>query len=262
MPLAHDVVRVFMPAGILRPATMERTVKARSARAGVNMSVIPTRITQANLLQTVATFAPEIRANPDWTTWTLATSVIGHFLGKDWVKANIPHREGADSTGFFQVDFSSIERRDAKSARMLDFAETLFNLQHVSGFDDRIAHMRTADAEAALAELDLGRFLYIHGIGFRFVVPTGQRGQDYDCAVTYADQRTACADAKCRTESSEMRPEHIRHSLQAARKKNLPKDEPGIAVLWRSRPIFCAVPSEWFWSCCIALSTSHTKNND
>jgi hypothetical protein len=204
------------------------------------MNGTPKRITRANLQQTVATFSPEIRTSPDWTTWTLATSVIGHFLGKDWVKANVPHQDGADATGFFQMDFSSTERRDAKTARLLDFAETLFNLQHVSGFDDRVAHMRTSDAEAALAELDLGRFLYIHGIDFRFVVPTGQRGRDYDCAVTYADHRTACADAKCRTEASEIRPEYIRHSLQAARKKNLPNDEPGI--------VFVKVPQTWLES--------------
>jgi len=198
---------------------------------------VPSRVTLADLDRTITSFPAQVRQNPDWSTWTLATSVIGHFLGKEWVKTNIPHQDGASSKGFFQMDFSSIERREFKTARILDLAETLFNLQHVSGFDDRTAYMRTADPETALAELDLGRFLYIHGVDFRFVIPTGQRGQDYDCAITYADGRTACVDAKCRTESSEIRPEHIQHSLQAARKKNLPRDEPGI--------VFVKVPQTW-----------------
>jgi hypothetical protein len=45
-----------------------------------------------------------------------------------WVKANIP--QDANNTlpaGFFRMDFSSPEKREAKTARILDFAETLFN---------------------------------------------------------------------------------------------------------------------------------------
>jgi hypothetical protein len=201
-------------------------------------SVVPNRITLANLAETIASFPPQVRQDADWTTWTLATSVIGHFLGKEWVKANIT--QDANNTypsGFFRMDFSSPEKREAKTARILGLAETLFNLQHVSGFDDRTNQMRTGDAEAACAEFDFGRFLYIHDVNFRFVIPTGERGRDYDCAVTYGDGRSACADAKCRIENSEIRPEAIHHALETARKKNLPKDQPGI--------VFVKVPQTW-----------------
>jgi hypothetical protein len=55
--------------------------------------------------------------------------------------------------------------------------------------------------------------------------------------VTYADGRTACADAKCRIATSEIRPEAIRHALETARRKNLPPDAPGI--------VFVKVPQTW-----------------
>src|SRR6516162_4206640 len=74
------------------------------------MNGTPARITLTSLARTVASFDQQIRQDPAWTAWTLATSVIGHFLGKEWVLQNIPHREGASSTGFFQMDFSSPER--------------------------------------------------------------------------------------------------------------------------------------------------------
>jgi hypothetical protein len=133
------------------------------------MNGTPARITLTSLDRTVASFDQQIRQDSAWTAWTLATSVIGHFLGKEWVLQNIPHREGASSTGFFQMDFTSPECRHAKAARIYDLAEMLFNLQYIEGFDHRIEQMRTGDPEASLAELDLGRFLYIHDINFRFI---------------------------------------------------------------------------------------------
>jgi hypothetical protein len=196
------------------------------------------RITLADLDRNIASFPAEIRRDPDWTTWTLATNVIGHFFGKEWVKANIPQdAANTNPPGFFRMDFSSPEKRDLKNARMLDFAETLFNLQHVEGFDDRVDQMRTGDAESCLAEFDFAKLLYIHDVDFRFVIPSGRKGRDYDYRIAFRDGRSACADAKCRIESSEIRPDAIRHALETARKKNLPRDEPGI--------VFVKVPQAW-----------------
>jgi len=190
---------------------------------------VPPRITLADLDRTIESFAPEIRREPAWTTWTLATSVIGHFLGKDWVKANIVQdARHCHPDGFFRMNFSSPERREIKTARILDFAETLYNLQHVGGFDDRVRQMRTGNPEAGQAEFDFGRFLYIHDVDFRYVISSGQKGRDFDCAVTYGDGRNACGDAKCRLEGTEVRPQAIRSALEKARSKNLPKDQPGV----------------------------------
>jgi hypothetical protein len=212
---------------------------SRLARQEFRMKTSPpARIAFTDFDRWKASFPAEVKQDADWTTWTLATSIIGHFLGKQWVLANIPQDESnSRPPGFFRMDFSSPENRQLKATRILDFAETLFNLQDVGGFERRINQMRTSDPESALAELDFGRFLYIHDVDFCFVTPMGQKGQDYDCAITYQDGRSACADAKCRIENSEIQPRAIRHALETARKRNLPKDEPGI--------VFVKVPQSW-----------------
>jgi hypothetical protein len=97
--------------------------------------------------------------------------------------------------------------------------------------------MRSAQVEAMFAEFDFARFLYLHDIAFKFVTPTGVKGKDYDFGVQYADGREACADAKCRLESTEVRSVTLRNSLNKARTNNLPPDKPGI--------IFAKVPQAW-----------------
>jgi len=194
------------------------------------------RLRLAGLEETRRSFPEDFP--PNRVTFTLAITILKRLLGEDWLHANVlQDADFSRPNGFFRIEFSSDERREFKTARVLDFAETLFNLQRVEGFDDRVAQMRTADPEATFAEFDFGKFLYVHGIDFRFVIPTGTRGQDYDYSLRYADGRTACADAKCRVEESQIRPESIRHALETARKRNLPKDEPGI--------VFVKVPQAW-----------------
>jgi hypothetical protein len=94
-----------------------------------------------------------------------------------------------------------------------------------------------ADKEAAFAEFDFARFLYLHDIKFKFVPPTGVKGKDYDFAIEYADGRSACADAKCRLEGTKVRAETVKNSLSKARSNNLPPDAPGV--------IFVKVPQTW-----------------
>jgi hypothetical protein len=47
------------------------------------------------------------------------------------------------------------------------------------------------------------------------------KGKDYDFGIEYADGREACADAKCRLESTEVRADTIKNSLNKARTNNL-----------------------------------------
>jgi hypothetical protein len=44
--------------------------------------------------------------------------------------------------------------------------------------------MRTGDEESGFAEFDFGRFLYIHDIDFRFVIPTGKKGHALTAATS------------------------------------------------------------------------------
>jgi hypothetical protein len=166
-----------------------------------------------------------------------AMAILRHFLTQEWIVKNVWHTEGID--GYMRLDFSSDERREMQSFRVVELAENLINLQHVEGFDScilRMKHGRKNQIEATCAELDIGRFLYIHDIEFRFVVPEGERLKDYDFEVKYPDGVIACADAKCRLESTEINSNTIRNTLDAGRKQ-LPPDRPGI--------IFVKVPQSW-----------------
>ena len=136
-----------------------------------------------------------------------------------------------------RIDYTPGAEGERKTTRLLDFAENLFNLQHIEGFDDRVDQMRTGPIEATFAEFDFGRFLYIHDIAFKFVERSGIAGKDYDYRISYSDGREACADAKCRLEGTEMRADTIMNALKKARSNNLPSDEPGV--------IFVKVPQAW-----------------
>jgi hypothetical protein len=191
-----------------------------------------------DLMEKARSFLPENRAEPRFLTFAMPVAVICHFLGKQWYLDNIAQDAShSRPAGFLRLDFTP-EFQSRQTSRISDFAEMLFNLQHVEGFNDRIDQMRTASVEATYAQFDLARFLYIHDIAFKFVRPLGVKGKDYDFEVEYSDGRKACVDAKCRLEGSEVRADTIRNSLSKARSDNLPGDTPGI--------VFVKVPQMWF----------------
>jgi hypothetical protein len=197
------------------------------------------RLSFADLMETARSFPPEVRADRVRLTFMMAVTVFCHFFGKQWYLDNIL-QDAAHSrpAGFLRLDFTPGFEGERKTSRILDFAETLFNLQHIEGFDDRIDQMRAGQVESTFAEFDFARFLYIHDIPFKFITPTGVKGKDYDFGIEYADGREACADAKCRLEGTEVRADTIKNSLNNARTSNLPPDKPGI--------VFVKVPQTWF----------------
>jgi len=197
-----------------------------------------TRLSFADLMETARSFPQEVRVDPSRLAFTMAVAVIRHFFGNQWCDDHII-QDAAHSrpAGFLRLDFTPGFEGERKTSRVLDFAETLFNLQHIEGFDERLDQMRAGQVEPAIAEFDFARFLYLHDIGFKFVTPTGAKGEDYDFGIEYADGREACADAKCRLEGTEVRPDTVKNSLNKARTNNLPPDKPGI--------IFLKVPQTW-----------------
>ncbi len=200
--------------------------------------MVPTRLSLADLMETARSFPHEVRADPNRLTFTMAVTVIRNFFGRQWCEDHVI-QDAAHSrpAGFLRLDFTPGFEGERKTSRVLDFAETLFNLQHVEGFDDRVYQMRAGQVEATFAEFDFARFLFIHDITFQFVMPTGVKGGDYDFCIEYADGREACADAKCRLEGTEVRADTVKNSLNKARTNNLPPDKPGI--------IFVKVPQTW-----------------
>ncbi len=145
----------------------------------------------------------------------------------------------APRPGFLRMDFSSGDRRrEATVFRVIELAESLYNLQNVEGFDACISQMKGGGEkiQSTCAELDFGRFLCIHDVEFRFVIPQMATGSDYDVELCYPDGLAVPADAKCKFENTKINPKSIINSLEIGRKK-LPADRPGI--------IFVKVPQRW-----------------
>lgn len=196
------------------------------------MDTLP-RITIRNLLNTVVSFPEEVRNDPWSRSYNLGLSVVKYFLGEDWLEKHIRPATGAK--GFLQVDLAAPEK-EVQYFRTIDLGELLFNLQHIEGFDECVARLRGGDVESALAELDVGRMLYINDQMFWFVEPQGQTGNDYDFHVVYPGGIGACIEAKCNIETPEVNLSTIKNSLQKARTQ-LPENVPGI--------IFVKLPSQW-----------------
>ena len=203
----------------------------------------PKRLTVDDLHRIVRTFPEEIQNADGGRTVVLAQSIIAHFFGRDWFTAHIRH--DAPKPGFLNYDFSSDQRREATSFRVVELAESLFNLQNIPGFDETIAQMKGGGdkIEATCAELDFGRFLYIHDVEFRFNVPSMKKGADYDVELSYRDGLAVPADAKCKLESTDIDPRSISNTLEKGRKQ-LPADRPGA--------IFLKVPQSWVADTAIA----------
>ncbi|UWU66105.1 hypothetical protein [Bradyrhizobium sp. NC92] len=163
----------------------------------------------------------------------LGLGVIMHMLGEKWMHHYVSQE--AKFPNMLTLTSSGGEIEAARQLRLGDLAEVLFNLQNVPGFDECVERLKAGDIEATLAELDLGRFLYLHSVTFRYVVPISKKGSDYDVEITYPNGVTACADAKCKVEG-EFNARTIEHSLETARKQ-LPKDKPGI--------VFVKHPAAW-----------------
>ena|ERR1700722_1770480 len=163
----------------------------------------------------------------------LGLGVVMHMLGEDWIHHYVSQE--AKFSNLLTLTNGGGEIEAGRQLRLADLAEVLFNLQNVSGFDECVERLKAGDIEATLAELDLGRFLFLHSVVFRFVVPVSKKGSDYDVEITYPNGVIACADAKCKVEG-EFNSKTVENSLETARKQ-LPKNMPGI--------VFVKHPSSW-----------------
>jgi hypothetical protein len=178
----------------------------------------------------------------------LATVVLKGFFGEEWVDRHVMSKRR--KPGFLTMNETSAVTLDMSAYRVMDLAEVLYNLQYVSGFDECIERMRNGDIEGTHAELDFGRMLYLHQIPFRYVVPSGLKGSDYDIDVIYPSGLAVCGDAKCKVEATEFSAKTIDHTLEKAQSQ-LPNDRPGI--------VFVKLPPRWmeipnFADVCVAVA--------
>jgi hypothetical protein len=196
------------------------------------MDRIP-RLTDEHLLKTLTGWPVELVKDDSRKVFCLSVAIAKYFLGQEWIDNHvIPN----GPPGFLRQDVQDKVRSEQQSYRMVDFAELLFNLQNVGGFDDCIDRIRQGIIEPTYAELDLGRMLYLSEIEFRFVKTQGKRENDYDIEITLPDWPRICADAKCKLETTDFTRNTVRNALDGARKQ-FPPDVPSI--------VFMKVPSQW-----------------
>jgi hypothetical protein len=165
-------------------------------------------------------------------TITMCFGVVKRFLGEAWLKEHIVHASASDYLG---LDFTSDVAREEKTWRIVECAEMLFNLQKVEGFDSCIKQLKAGQIESTYAELETAKWLYVYHVPFRFNVPQGKRGEDYDLNVIFPNV-VAAADTKCKFEAAEVDANSVKNSLFDTRDQ-LPKDRPGI--------IFVKIPAHW-----------------
>ena len=196
--------------------------------------IIRRRMSFEQLERGYVSLPPEVRTNAQTESLALASAVLRAFMGPEWVEQHII----ADNRkkGFLAIDESEPSKMEISFFRVMDLAEVIYNLQPVPGFDECITRMRDGDIEGTYAELDFGRMLYLNQVPFRFVVPQGETGMDYDIEIEYPENLIASADAKCKIESTEFSDNTIKNSLNKARKQ-LPDNRPGI--------VFVKVPPSW-----------------
>jgi hypothetical protein len=203
----------------------------RSHRRSIKM-VQRNRITSKALQEAFDQIPKEL--NGATQSFALASAVVRGFLGEKWLDRYVmPNRR---RPGFLTMNETNGASLDMSAYRIMDLAELLYNLQNVPGFDECIARMRNGDIEGTHAELDFGRMLYLHKIRFRYVIPSGLKGRDYDVDVIYPNGLAVCGDAKCKVETTEFGTKTIDDTLEKARSQ-LPADRPGI--------VFVKLPPKW-----------------
>src|SRR5207249_43042 len=91
-------------------------------------------------------------------------------------------------------------------ARVLAFADLLYNLQNVTNVDDRIEAIKNdgKGVESGLAELGAGRLFRAVNLPFVYVKPQQQKTMDYDVEYVRPEGRVGICEVKCKVQSTEL----------------------------------------------------------
>jgi hypothetical protein len=144
-------------------------------------------INDQQLLRAITTFPPDLRNDDSKRSFWLAVLVVRYFFGQEWVDEHVSQKR--KTVGFLRVVPGQSAETQISTFKIVDFAELLYNLKDVTGFDTCIDRLRRGVIEPTYAELDLGRMLYCGNVDFRFVEPKREKGLDYDIEITLSDKR-------------------------------------------------------------------------
>ena len=172
---------------------------------------------------------------PTIKAYHVSRYVLADVFGVDWLNENVAP---GSTSSFFLNNHATAEESATHLTRVINLAEMLFNCQWIPGYAECIRQFKATDQiEPTYAELDIARLLIAYDHNFRFNVPTGKKGGDFDLLITYPNGIEICADTKCKLEETSFTEDTLKNSLEDARKRNLPPDRPGM--------IFAKVPQKW-----------------
>lgn len=167
--------------------------------------------------------------------YNIAVGILTAFFGKDWSDEHVrPVRNGMQD--FLRRNIADFESWNTHLVRVVMLAEMIFNLQHKAGLDAVLSQIRGGQIESGSAELEVGKWLEINNVAFRFVEPQQKRGFDYDVELFHFNGMLCCGDAKCKIESTSYSLNTVLSTLRDGQKQ-LPSDRPGI--------LFVKVPQDW-----------------
>jgi len=188
------------------------------------------------IARTLAASPPAVTADHDFITYGLATEVLRFFFGNRWTNENVfsihketsaHHRQGRL---FLRTDSTEQDDRFRHMQRVTSLAEITFNLQSVDALKQRISLMDKHDLESALGEMECAALLSHSELAFRFVIPTGSKGLDYEAEVTTSANRIVCCEIKAKSERTSADAQTLWSTLETARKQ-LPKSKPGLVLV-------------------------------
>ena len=166
-----------------------------------------------------------------------ATYILASFLGREWTNdhAFAVHtevdRKNKEGRAFFKAESAdgSFDQFLLMN-RVESLAELLLNYQAVPGMEYRVSILQSDNLESALGELECFRLISSPEFNARFIVPTGQKGSDYDCEFETESGEVVCCEIKTKQESLDYTASTVLNTLDHARRQ-LPKERPGMVFL-------------------------------
>jgi len=173
-------------------------------------------------------------APPIARLYALGAEVLIHLIGERWVQDNVFGKAPLDNFLRFNSDIREDGFKHAD--RVVSIAEMLFHFQGIEGIKQRIADIGSSSVEDTVGELEGAKLLYRSNIPFRFVIPTGRRGEDFDVKAFATDGTGINCEMKTKPAETVLSPETVWNTLNNNRNQ-LPKGYAGI--------MFMKIPEAW-----------------
>jgi hypothetical protein len=194
---------------------------------------------------------------PDAETVQLSVylDILRYFFGHKWTNENTfgIHKEvspqNREGRAFFKSDLADADSLVRWKCRVSILAECLFSMQDIHGIKQRIEMIKAGDLESVHGELLCAKMVAAPIFELRFIIPSGVKGDDYDCEITAPGGRILHCEIKTKEEHSDYGAKTIYNTLEHARRQ-LPKELPSI--------IFLRVPEAWAKEEACAIATKES----